>query len=99
MRVISGYIGHLASRHSEVLADSSPVLTNSQAEELAKQTQTQAEVRDDTDPELAIPKTSVPNYQSIDKQATKTIETKRNYRNTKGTYLLLNLTNVVTANV
>ncbi|KPJ13711.1 hypothetical protein RR48_10895 [Papilio machaon] len=41
-----GYIGHLASRHSEVLADSSPVLTNSQAEALAKQAQTQTEESD-----------------------------------------------------
>ncbi|XP_068629198.1 protein tramtrack, beta isoform-like isoform X3 [Battus philenor] len=76
-----GYIGHLASRHSEVLADSSPVLTNSQAEALAKQIQTQTEIKDETDPELAIPKTSVPNYQSIVKQAAKTLESKRQCRN------------------
>ncbi|XP_045761275.1 uncharacterized protein LOC123864702 isoform X1 [Maniola jurtina] len=66
-----GYIGHLASRHSEVLKDSSPVLTNSQAEALAKQTSTtQTEIKEEPDPELVIPKTSVPNYHNNGKQNT-----------------------------
>ncbi|XP_053601897.1 protein tramtrack, beta isoform isoform X1 [Plodia interpunctella] len=78
-----GYIGHLASRHSEVLGDSSPVLTNSQAEALSKEmaptTPAPPELKEDPDPELSIPKTSVPNYQTNTKPA-KTTETKKSYR-------------------
>ncbi|XP_034841289.1 protein abrupt isoform X1 [Maniola hyperantus] len=67
-----GYIGHLASRHSEVLRDSSPVLTNLQAEAFSKQTSTitQTEIKEEPDPELVIPKTSVPNYHNNGKQNT-----------------------------
>ncbi|VVC87973.1 unnamed protein product, partial [Leptidea sinapis] len=75
-----GYIGHIASRHSETLADSSPVLTNTQAEALSRDEPnvTLPEIKDDVDPEMSIPKTSVPNYQTAMKNAAaKTSETKR----------------------
>ncbi|KAL4715249.1 hypothetical protein ACJJTC_007831 [Scirpophaga incertulas] len=77
-----GYIGHLASRHSDVLSDSSPVLTNSQALEasLREQVMQQAvqEIKEESDPELAIPKTMVPNYQTNNiKQTTKQADVKR----------------------
>lgn len=65
---VIGYIGHLASRHSDVLSDCSPVLTNSQAESIEKEKsstpQTIIAVKEEIDPELSIPKTSVPNYQT-----------------------------------
>ncbi|XP_050352948.1 protein abrupt-like isoform X1 [Nymphalis io] len=89
-----GYIGHLASRHSDVLKDSSPVLTNSQAEALSQQqttkptTTTQTDIKEEIDPELSIPKSSVPNYQTNGKQLNNTVvktpETKKGHRNTRG---------------
>ncbi|CAG4963309.1 unnamed protein product [Parnassius apollo] len=78
-----GFNGHVASRHSEVLSDSSPVSTNSQTEALDKQVQTQSEMKDGTDPELAIPKSSLPNYQSVAKQSTKQLDSKRQCKNNK----------------
>ncbi|XP_026764436.2 protein tramtrack, alpha isoform isoform X1 [Galleria mellonella] len=81
-----GYIGHLASRHSEVLADSSPVLTNTQAEALAKETPplqpAPPEVKEEPDPELSIPKSSVPNYHTttIKQTPTKNTEAKKSCR-------------------
>ncbi|CAH0406062.1 unnamed protein product [Chilo suppressalis] len=78
-----GYIGHLASRHSETLSDSSPVLTNSQAEALAKERVTQQplhEVKEEPDPEMSIPKTSVPNYQTTVVKQTKSGEVKKTCR-------------------
>ncbi|XP_045454517.1 zinc finger and BTB domain-containing protein 11 isoform X3 [Melitaea cinxia] len=78
-----GYIGHIASRHSEVLRDSSPVLTNSQAEALAKQTATiQTDIKEEIDPEMSIPKSSVPNYQNNGKQINSVLV--RNPENKKG---------------
>ncbi|CAK1599992.1 unnamed protein product [Parnassius mnemosyne] len=76
-----GFNGHVASRHSEVSTDSSPVSSNSQTEALDKQLQTQSEIKDATDPELAIPKSSVPNYQSIMKQSTKQLDSRRQCKN------------------
>ncbi|CAH2268762.1 jg23785 [Pararge aegeria aegeria] len=87
-----GYIGHLSSRHSEVLSDSSPVLTNSQAEALSKQcSTTQTEIKEEPDPELVIPKTSVPNYQNNGKHTnivTKSTENRKVSKSTstKGAY-------------
>ncbi|CAG9782876.1 unnamed protein product [Diatraea saccharalis] len=78
-----GYIGHLASRHSEVLSDSSPVLTNSQAEALAKERISQQplhEVKEEPDPEMSIPKTTVPNYQTTIVKQTKSGEMKKSCR-------------------
>ncbi|XP_013193103.2 uncharacterized protein LOC106136952 isoform X3 [Amyelois transitella] len=80
-----GYIGHLASRHSEVLADSSPVLTNSQAEALSKEKAPNPpappEVMEEPDPEMSIPKSAVPNYQASNKStATKSTETRKTYK-------------------
>lgn len=72
-----GYIGHLASRHSELLSDSSPVLTNAQLENNSKDLiHDSQEFKED--PELVIPKTSVPNYQtSIIKNVSKSTEAKK----------------------
>ncbi|XP_072935825.1 uncharacterized protein [Epargyreus clarus] len=94
-----GYIGHIASRHSEVLSDSSPVLTNAQIEAMAKEQQQQQQqlqiqqqqllqlqqdFKEDLDPELAIPKSSVPNYQTTHKQTpAKPAEQKKIYRTTR----------------
>ncbi|XP_049887394.1 uncharacterized protein LOC126381881 isoform X3 [Pectinophora gossypiella] len=87
-----GYIGHLASRHSEVLAESNPVLNNSQVEATAivKETTTQAtqvtpEEPVQPDPEMSIPKTTVPTYQSsVLKQApARTTEAKRASRGSR----------------
>ncbi|XP_047515103.1 uncharacterized protein LOC125056174 isoform X1 [Pieris napi] len=61
-----GYIGHIASRHSEDYSDSMPILTNNQAE-IARETpviQSTAVIKDEVDPEMSIPKTSVPNFQN-----------------------------------
>lgn len=78
-----GYIGHIASRHSEVLRDSSPVLTNSQAEALAKQAATiQTDIKEEIDPEMSIPKSSVPNYQNNGKQINSVLV--KNPENKKG---------------
>ncbi|XP_046969306.1 uncharacterized protein LOC124536760 [Vanessa cardui] len=84
-----GYIGHIASRHSDVLKDSSPVLTNSQADALSKSTATiQTDIKEEIDPELSIPKSSVPNYQTNGKQMNsaviKTPETKKGHRSNRG---------------
>ncbi|XP_047515108.1 protein tramtrack, beta isoform isoform X4 [Pieris napi] len=60
------YIGHIASRHSEDYSDSMPILTNNQAE-IARETpviQSTAVIKDEVDPEMSIPKTSVPNFQN-----------------------------------
>ncbi|KAJ2946284.1 hypothetical protein O0L34_g12322 [Tuta absoluta] len=63
-----GYIGHIASRHSETLSDFSPVLTNTQAE-AAKEMSTLPEPlppekeEPEPDPEMSIPRTCVLNYQ------------------------------------
>ncbi|CAH2099730.1 unnamed protein product [Euphydryas editha] len=82
-----GYIGHIASRHSEVLRDSSPVLTNSQAEALSKKTATaiQTDIKEEIDPETSIPKSSVPNYQmngkEINNVLVKNPETKKGNKN------------------
>ncbi|CAH4017621.1 unnamed protein product [Pieris brassicae] len=60
-----GYIGHIASRHSEDYSDSMPILTNNQAE-IARETpviQSTTVIKDEIDPEMSIPKTSVPNFQ------------------------------------
>ncbi|XP_061382644.1 zinc finger and BTB domain-containing protein 11 isoform X2 [Danaus plexippus] len=86
-----GYIGHLASRHSEVLTDSSPVLTNSQAVAMSKQTTpTQTEIKEEPDPELSIPKSSVPNYQNNVRQTGSVLirapETKRSNRTPREEY-------------
>ncbi|KAM3966792.1 uncharacterized protein ACR2FA_012331 isoform 2-T2 [Aphomia sociella] len=80
-----GYIGHLASRHSEVLADSSPVLTNTQVEAMAKETaaaQTTQEIKEEPDPELSIPKSSVLNYQTtvVKQTSVKNSEVKKSCR-------------------
>lgn len=62
-----GYIGHIASRHSELLADSNPVLTNEQAEALQNEAHAETpinpvpNVKEEPDVELEIPKSSVPN--------------------------------------
>ncbi|XP_023940141.2 protein tramtrack, beta isoform isoform X1 [Bicyclus anynana] len=81
-----GYIGHIASRHSEVLRDASPVLTNSQVEAMSKQTTTtQTEIKEEPDPELVIPKTSVPNYQNNTRQTnitTRSSDNRKLYKNT-----------------
>lgn len=81
--LFSGYIGHIASRHSELLSDSSPVLTNAQIEASTKEKPqyTPPEVKEEPDPELVIPKTSVPNYQTtIIRHVSKTTESKKPYR-------------------
>ncbi|XP_026484820.1 uncharacterized protein LOC113392547 isoform X1 [Vanessa tameamea] len=84
-----GYIGHIASRHSDVLKDASPVLTNSQAEALSKPTATiQTDIKEEIDPELSIPKSSVPNYQTNGKQLNSAViknpETKKGHRSNRG---------------
>ncbi|CAG4924081.1 unnamed protein product [Colias eurytheme] len=75
-----GYIGHLSSRHNEVLADSTPVTTNTKAESISSRTtvaEPPPDIKDETDPEMSIPKTSVPNYQTATVvQSTKSTENK-----------------------
>lgn len=71
------------------MKDSSPVLTNSQVEALSKQTiTTQTEIKEEPDPELVIPKTSVPNYQNNGKQnvnsASKSPENRKSCKTNKG---------------
>ncbi|KAL0850011.1 hypothetical protein ABMA28_011921 [Loxostege sticticalis] len=80
-----GYIGHIASRHSEILSDSSPVLTNSQAEAMTKEHSSQQapDVKEEPDPELSIPKSSVPNYQTNAVKQTKGGELRRSFRGQK----------------
>lgn len=83
--MFSGYIGHIASKHSELLADSSPVLTNSQvlayAKDNPRSTPVVQEVKQECDPELVIPKSSVPNYQpTVVKHVPKSNEAKRTAR-------------------
>ncbi|KAF9813153.1 hypothetical protein SFRURICE_015642 [Spodoptera frugiperda] len=74
-----GYIGHIASRHSELLSDSSPVLTNTQAIQATESSL--QEIKEEADPESMIPKTSVPNYQtSVVKHTAKATEPKKTYR-------------------
>ncbi|XP_075983822.1 protein tramtrack, beta isoform-like isoform X1 [Anticarsia gemmatalis] len=77
-----GYIGHLSSRHSEVLSDASPVLTNAQIEASCKEKiPIPQDTREESDPESVIPKTTVPTYQTtIIKHASKATETKKPYR-------------------
>lgn len=71
------------------MSDSSPVLTNSQAEALSKQTNIlQTEAKEEVDPEMAIPKSSVPNYQNNGKQSKNvsinTTDLKKACKGTKG---------------
>nr|XP_049698540.1 protein tramtrack, beta isoform isoform X1 [Helicoverpa armigera]XP_049698541.1 protein tramtrack, beta isoform isoform X1 [Helicoverpa armigera]XP_049698542.1 protein tramtrack, beta isoform isoform X1 [Helicoverpa armigera]XP_049698543.1 protein tramtrack, beta isoform isoform X1 [Helicoverpa armigera]XP_049698544.1 protein tramtrack, beta isoform isoform X1 [Helicoverpa armigera] len=77
-----GYIGHIASRHSELLSDASPVLTNTPAEPLGTDhSQPVAqEPKEEPDPELVLPKSSVPNYQTSVVKHTPKAETKKSYR-------------------
>jgi hypothetical protein len=56
------------------------VLTNSQAEALAREHEAPPEVKEEPDPELAIPKTSVLNYQTTIKQTGQPGQMKRAYR-------------------
>ncbi|GBP22968.1 hypothetical protein EVAR_95369_1 [Eumeta japonica] len=60
-----GYIGHIASRHSETLSDSHPVISSSQLEAAADGPSAPSHVKiEPVDPELAIPKSTLPNYNS-----------------------------------
>ncbi|KAJ8734899.1 hypothetical protein PYW08_014149 [Mythimna loreyi] len=78
-----GYIGHIATRHSEILADTSPVSTNTSIEAVVTENLQPVVVQEpkiEPDPELAIPKSSVPNYQtSVVKHTAKATETKKTY--------------------
>lgn len=84
--LFSGYIGHLASRHSELLSDSSPVLTNTPPEPCTKaqeNIQVTHEMKEEFDPEPAIPQPTEYTYQdtTIKQVPTRPTETKKSYRN------------------
>ncbi|XP_026726232.1 uncharacterized protein LOC113492770 [Trichoplusia ni] len=81
-----GYIGHLASRHSELLSDSSPVLTNTPPETCTKaqeNIQVTHEMKEEFDPEPAIPQPTEYTYQdtTIKQVPTRPTETKKSYKN------------------
>lgn len=70
------------------------MLTNSQAEALSKKTSTtQTEVKEEMDPELAIPKSSVPNYQNNGKHSnhvtTKPTSLPKIHKSNKGIIIFL----------
>ncbi|KAG7304373.1 hypothetical protein JYU34_011313, partial [Plutella xylostella] len=66
-----GYVGHLSSRHSELLSDSSPVLSNSQlVEALKEKGDIKTEVKLEIDPEISIPKTTLTNLNSTNVKTT-----------------------------
>lgn len=75
-----------------MLSDSNPILTNAQSEAIVTenlQPVVAQDPKEEPDPELAIPKSSVPNYQtSVVKQAAKSTETKKSYYR-KGNFLLM----------
>ncbi|CAB3231360.1 unnamed protein product [Arctia plantaginis] len=77
-----GYIGHIASKHADVLSDASPILSNSQIEgNLKVKIPIPQEIKEAPDPELVIPTSSVPNYQTAStKPVTKSTEAKKTYR-------------------
>lgn len=88
-----GYIGHLASRHSEVLTEPSPVITRTETESDLDMLSLPAlaDMKQETDPEQAIPKSSVQNHQAPAHKHTaiKTTESKKSSKGSKGNLLLL----------
>ncbi|KAI8430042.1 hypothetical protein MSG28_000477 [Choristoneura fumiferana] len=82
-----GYIGHLASRHSEVLTEPSPVITRTETESDPEtlSLQTLANMKQETDPEQTLPKSSVQNHQAPAHRhaATKTSDSKKTSKGTK----------------
>lgn len=88
-----GYIGHLASRHSEVLTEPSPVITRTETEFDPDMLSLPAlaDMKQETDPEQAIPKSSVQNHQAPAHKHTaiKTTESKKSSKGSKGNLLLL----------
>lgn len=88
----SGYIGHVASRHTELLSDSSPVLTNTPPEPCTTahaSTLVTQEVKEEFDMESAIPQPTEFTYQDTTIKQVPTRpnpEPKKSYRN-KGNFI------------
>lgn len=87
--IVSGYIGHIASRHSETLTDSSPVLTHAQIESSKIErniVQNISEVKYEPNADLAVPKTAEINYQAtvVKEPIPKNSEVKRPAKSNNG---------------